>query len=140
MDERDREFAEKFDLPIVEAELIDRDAYGTPKTTYKMRDWLISRQRYWGAPIPVIYCEKCGIVPLSVRFGDTEYIDGVTIDSRKFYEMLVESDELPTTSQANPAAFADAFAEAVEQGHEARHETVPFTMCQRESIRSLAGK
>ena len=54
-DERDREFAEKLDLPIVEAELIDRDAYGTPKVTYRMRDWLISRQRYWGCPIPIAY-------------------------------------------------------------------------------------
>ncbi|MBQ2622892.1 leucine--tRNA ligase [Candidatus Saccharibacteria bacterium] len=54
-DERDREFAEKFDLPIVEAELIDFDAYGTPKVTYRMRDWLISRQRYWGCPIPIAY-------------------------------------------------------------------------------------
>ena len=58
------------------------------------------------------------IVPLTIRFGDREFIDGVTIDSNKFYEMLVESDELPTTSQANPGIFADAFAEAVEAGHD----------------------
>ena len=55
MDERDHEFAEKFDLPIVETELCDRDLFGTPKVTYRMRDWLISRQRYWGCPIPIAY-------------------------------------------------------------------------------------
>ena len=55
MDDRDHEFAEKFDLPIVETELCDRDLFGTPKTTYRMRDWLISRQRYWGCPIPIAY-------------------------------------------------------------------------------------
>ena len=58
------------------------------------------------------------IVPLTIRFGDREFIDGVTIDSKKFYEMLIESDELPTTSQANPGIFAEAFEEAVEAGHE----------------------
>ena len=58
MDERDRAFAEAHDLPIVETELVAWDAYGTPKTTYKMRDWLISRQRYWGCPIPIAYDSK----------------------------------------------------------------------------------
>lgn len=62
--------------------------------------------------------DQVQIVPLTIRFGDREFIDGVTIDSQKFYEMLVESDELPTTSQANPAVFEEAFAEAVAQGHE----------------------
>ena len=54
-DERDREFAEKFDLPVVEITKVPEKPFGTPKTTYRMRDWLISRQRYWGCPIPIAY-------------------------------------------------------------------------------------
>ncbi len=100
-DERDYEFAQKYDLPIervikgvncpddlpfteygvlvnsmrhdgetsqealktVIEELKTKDA-GAFKTNYRLRDWLISRQRYWGAPIPIVYCEKCGAVPV----------------------------------------------------------------------------
>lgn len=97
-DERDKEFAETFKLPIVAVidgekndsgvivtegilqnsgtfdgmstsesreEIVawlEQQGLGKTKTTYKMRDWLISRQRYWGAPIPIIHCEKDGAV------------------------------------------------------------------------------
>lgn len=62
---------------------------------------------------------KCGIVPLCVRFGDTEFIDGVTIDHKAFYEKLVESDVLPTTSQPTPDAFAREYQKAVDEGKKA---------------------
>jgi len=87
-DDRDREFAEKFDLPIVQVvddnnalvnsgqfdgmnsndareEIVawlEQQGIGKSKVTYKMRDWLISRQRYWGAPIPIIHCDEHGAV------------------------------------------------------------------------------
>jgi leucyl-tRNA synthetase len=89
-DERDREFAEAFDLPI--REVIDEDGVlidsgeftglqtdeakrrmvewlgergkGQPAVSYRLRDWSFSRQRYWGAPIPIVYCDDCGVVPV----------------------------------------------------------------------------
>ena len=48
---------------------------------------------------------RVSTVPLTVHFGQEEYIDGVTIDNKTFYEKLIESDVLPTTSQATPDAF-----------------------------------
>lgn len=109
-DQRDFEFAKKFNLPIIEVihskeakrnndgtlfeayegpgVLINSDHFngldsekakteivrwleqnkkGFFKTTYKLRDWVFSRQRYWGEPIPIVYCDKCGTVPVDEK-------------------------------------------------------------------------
>ena len=59
------------------------------------------------------------VLPLSVTFGTDVYMDGVDIDHQRFYEMLVERDELPKTGQVNPYAFSQAIAEARDAGDEA---------------------
>ena len=61
---------------------------------------------------------RVAIVPLTVTFGDREYVSRVDMDSQKFYKMLVESDVLPTTSQATPFAFRESFEKAVSEGHD----------------------
>ena len=62
---------------------------------------------------------RVGVVPLTVHFGEAEYLDGVTIDHKTFYEKLVESDVLPTTSQATPDSFIKEFQKIKEDGDSA---------------------
>ena len=65
------------------------------------------------------YKSRVSMVPLTVHFGEEEYIDGVTIDHKTFYEKLIESDVLPSTSQATPDAFMKEFNKAKEAGEAA---------------------
>ena len=58
------------------------------------------------------------VLPLSVTFGQTTYEDGVDLTHRRFYELLVEGDDLPMTGQVNPYAFEQAIAQAREAGEE----------------------
>ena len=60
--------------------------------------------------------ERVHVVPLTVHFVESEYIDGITIDHKTFYEKLVETDALPSTSQATPAAFAAQYESAKQAG------------------------
>lgn len=71
-----------------------------------------------GSDIMPAECEKIGAVhlPLKVLFGETEYLDGVNLSHREFYEKLIESDEMPTTCQIPPAEFETAYRQAVDAG------------------------
>lgn len=56
------------------------------------------------------------VLPLTVTFGETEYLDGVTLSSKEFYEKLIENDELPKTSQVGPYDFEQAIQEVIDAG------------------------
>ena len=45
-------------------EMIEKKGFGRKTVNYKLRDWVFSRQRYWGEPIPIVHCPKCGAVPV----------------------------------------------------------------------------
>lgn len=69
-----------------------------------------------GSDIVRPYPENLTVLPLSIRFGDEEFLDGVNIDHRSFYEKLTKSAELPKTSLISPSTFAEAFAKAAQAG------------------------
>ena len=68
--------------------------------------------------MPVDYREDVTVVPLHVRFGTEEYLDGVNLSHREFYEKLIENEELPTTSQVAPYAFEDVYEKARQAGEQ----------------------
>ncbi len=69
-----------------------------------------------GCDLPQNYNPQITILPMSIRFGDTEYKDGVDISTMQFYEKLIESDDLPTTSLVSPGVFEAAFKTAIDNG------------------------
>lgn len=58
------------------------------------------------------------IIPLKIRFGEEEYLDGKTLSNKSFYEKLIETDELPKTSQISPADYTDYFEKELEKGND----------------------
>lgn len=72
--------------------------------------------------------EQFSVVPLSVHFGDEEFVDGVTITHEEFYEKLTDNRELPRTSQPSPDAFARAYEQATADGSEAVVLTVAASL------------
>ena len=58
------------------------------------------------------------VLPMAVTFGEEQFLDGVDLTHRQFYEKLIEGDALPTTSQINPAQFEEAFRQAVDDGED----------------------
>lgn len=111
-DERDMEFAKKHHLPVVtDYKKAKFEDFGNKVTKYKLRDWVFSRQRYWGEPIPVVHCEDCGIVP---------------VPESELPVLLPEVENYqPTDTGESPLAKVDAWVntKCPKCGGEAKRET-----------------
>jgi len=90
------------------SKFVEKKGWGKITTQYKLRDWLISRQRYWGTPIPVVYCDKCGVVP---------------VDEKELPILLPE--DVKFTGEGNPLLSNEGFLKAKcgKCGGKARRET-----------------
>lgn len=88
---------------------LEQKGYGKKTVSYKLRDWLISRQRYWGAPIPILYCEKCGIVP---------------VPEKDLPVLLPENAEFKPTGES-PLKYVESFVNTIcpKCGGPAKRET-----------------
>jgi leucyl-tRNA synthetase len=88
---------------------LEREGWGKATVAYRIRDWLISRQRYWGAPIPIVYCEKCGIVP---------------VPEEQLPVLLPQDAEFKPTGES-PLKYCESFVNAVcpKCGGPAKRET-----------------
>lgn len=91
------------------AEFIENEGKGKRTVNFRLRDWLISRQRYWGAPIPIVYCDKCGVVP---------------VPEQDLPVLLPDNVEFKPTGQS-PLAECDSFVHTTCPvcGGDARRET-----------------
>ncbi len=91
-------------------EFLEENEIGGATTTYRLRDWLISRQRYWGAPIPIVYCERCGTVP---------------VPEEKLPVLLPEQVDYKPSGGHSPLQNVDAFVNTTcpQCGGKGRRET-----------------
>lgn len=71
-----------------------------------------------GSDLPQNFNPGVTVLPMTIRFGDTEYLDGIDLTAKEFYEKLIESDELPTTSLISPGIFEEAYKKALDNGEQ----------------------
>ena len=90
-------------------DFMEKKDAGKRTVNYRIRDWLVSRQRYWGAPIPIVYCDKCGIVP---------------VPEKDLPVLLPEDAEFKPTGES-PLKYVDSFVNTAcpKCGGPAKRET-----------------